>query len=60
MDQKTQSAAANRVYQDFEPFFEWVEDAGSDTLVLMLPGEYNIFQFYSICIFQISKSTLVN
>ncbi|KAJ1386410.1 HSP20-like chaperone [Sesbania bispinosa] len=37
MDPKAQSAA-NRVYQDFEPFFEWTEDEGSATLVVMLPG----------------------
>ena len=36
-----QSAAPNRVYQDFVPFFEWAEDEGSATLTVMLPG--NLF-----------------
>lgn len=47
-----QSAAANRVYQDFEPFFEWSEDEASATLVVMLPGIFitffssNPFEFF--------------
>ncbi|XP_057726749.1 inactive protein RESTRICTED TEV MOVEMENT 2-like [Arachis stenosperma] len=32
------SAAPNRVYQDFEPFYEWNEDQASATLTVMLPG----------------------
>jgi len=35
----TQSAA-NVDYQDFDPYFEWSEDEGSATLVVMLPGKY--------------------
>ncbi|XP_015973538.1 inactive protein RESTRICTED TEV MOVEMENT 2-like [Arachis duranensis] len=32
------SAAPNRVYQDFEPFYEWNEDQATATLTVMLPG----------------------
>ncbi|XP_058750848.1 inactive protein RESTRICTED TEV MOVEMENT 2-like [Vicia villosa] len=35
--QKTQSAP-ERVYKDFEPYFEWIKDEVSYTLILMLPG----------------------
>ncbi|XP_061338203.1 inactive protein RESTRICTED TEV MOVEMENT 2-like [Gastrolobium bilobum] len=35
---QTPQSAANRVYQDFDPFFEWAEDEGSATLIVMLPG----------------------
>nr|ACU23583.1 unknown [Glycine max] len=31
-------SAANFDYQDFDPFFEWSEDEGSATLIVMLPG----------------------
>ncbi|XP_027368546.1 inactive protein RESTRICTED TEV MOVEMENT 2-like [Abrus precatorius] len=31
-------SAVNRVYEDFDPFFEWSEDEASVTLVVMLPG----------------------
>ncbi|KAG4996867.1 hypothetical protein AAZX31_10G102200 [Glycine max] len=30
--------AANRVYEDFEPSYEWAQDEESDTLILMLKG----------------------
>ncbi|BAT80946.1 hypothetical protein LR48_Vigan07g043500 [Vigna angularis] len=31
-------SAANFDYQDFDPYFEWSEDEGSATLIVMLPG----------------------
>jgi len=30
--------AADRVYEDFEPSYEWAQDHESDTLILMLKG----------------------
>ncbi|TKY53392.1 Inactive protein RESTRICTED TEV MOVEMENT 2 [Spatholobus suberectus] len=30
--------AANRVYEDFEPSYEWAQDGESDTLILLLKG----------------------
>jgi len=30
--------AGDGVYQDFEPFHEWVEDEEAHTLILMLKG----------------------
>ncbi|XP_058745135.1 inactive protein RESTRICTED TEV MOVEMENT 2-like [Vicia villosa] len=35
--QKTQPAP-ERVYKDLQPYFEWIEDEASATLILMLPG----------------------
>lgn len=35
--------AANRVYEDFEPSYEWAQDEESDTLILMLKGEIVFF-----------------
>ncbi|CAK8538533.1 unnamed protein product [Lathyrus sativus] len=35
--QKSQSAP-ERVYKDLQPYFEWIEDEASSTLILMLPG----------------------
>lgn len=34
-----QNAAANRVYEDFQPPHDWAHDQGSDTLILPLEGQ---------------------
>ncbi|XP_061338202.1 inactive protein RESTRICTED TEV MOVEMENT 2-like [Gastrolobium bilobum] len=39
LDQKTRvQPQADRVYEDFEPSFNWDHDEGSATLIVMLPG----------------------
>ncbi|CAL0305038.1 unnamed protein product [Lupinus luteus] len=36
LEQKVQ--LAERMYEEFEPPFDWAHDESSDTLILMLPG----------------------
>jgi hypothetical protein len=40
-DQKTPEA--DRIYEEFEPPFDWDHEDTSDTLVLMLPGYFISF-----------------
>jgi hypothetical protein len=40
-DQKTREA--DRIYDEFEPPFDWDHEDTSDTLVLMLPGYFIYF-----------------
>ena len=38
MAANTELEARNRVYEEFDPHFEWAQEEGCDTLVLLLPG----------------------
>lgn len=39
MERKSDNATANRIYDEFDPIFNWKTEQGFETLTIYLPGK---------------------